>query len=156
MIKQTNISTVCETSPMGAMVIHYDQPLREAIHSFAHEHAMHSIFLVDDQNIFVGVINNRDLLDWARLQFSVYPRDYKMSVHHVRRLLKAEKIGELARAESAKMSVRLTDSIEEALRVMAEFDLEDIAVLHEDGRIANDLRLSEVLHFAVQVESADL
>lgn len=154
MIKETTISTVCETSPMGAMIAHQDRPLRATIDHFSHEHSKHSIFLVDDDNRFVGVINNRDLLDWARLQFNVYPSDYKMSVHHVRRLLTANSIGDLARPESKKMAVRLGDSIEEALRIMAEFDLEDIAVLDNDGRVANDLRLSEVLGFALNLEKA--
>lgn len=153
MIKQTNIATVCETSPMGALVIHINRPLREAIDQFSHEHSTHSIFLIDDQDLFVGVINNRDLLDWARLQFNVYPSDYKMSVHHVRRLLMANSIGDLARPESKKMSVKLSDSIEEALQVMTEYNLEDIAVLDDHGRIANDMRLSEVLRFALDIQS---
>lgn len=140
---------------MGAMIAHEKRPLRPTIDKFSHEHSKHSIFLVDENGRFVGVINNRDLLDWARLQFNVYPSDYKMSVHHVRRLLLAESIGDLARPESKKMSVRLSDSIEEALRVMTEFDLEDIAVLDEDGRVANDLRLSEVLRFALNLETTN-
>ena len=151
MLRKTVIATVCETSPMGALVVPAEQPLREAIASFSHEHSKHSIFLTDEASRFVGVINNRDLLDWARLQFNVYPSDYKMSVHHVRRLLLAESIGDLARPESKKMAVRLTDSIDEALRVMTHFNLEDIAVLDNDDRIANDLRLSEVLRYALDV-----
>ena len=153
MMKRTSVATLCAMSPMGGLIVSLNKPLREVIAQFALAPQMHSIFLVNEAGRFGGAINNRDLLDWARLQFNVYPDDYKMSVHHVRRLLQAETIGDLARTESDKMSVRLTDTVEEALQVMAHYDLEDIAVLAEDGRIANDLRLSELLRFALDEES---
>ncbi len=48
--------------------------------------------------------------------------------------------------------MRVNETISDALVRMASFELEDIAVLDEEGRIVNDLRLSEVLSFALPIQ----
>ena len=63
----------------------------------------------------------------------------------VLRLMSAKHISGLAGCDSKRMSVTVTETLADALERMATFELEDIAVLDEDGRIVNDLRLSEVL-----------
>ncbi|MCB0161978.1 MAG: hypothetical protein KDD83_27760, partial [Caldilineaceae bacterium] len=62
-----------------------------------------------------------------------------------------QQISDLAAAESRQMSVKLTDTLAQALDTMSRYDLEDLAVTDEDGRVVNDLRLSEVLAFALKV-----
>ncbi len=51
------------------------------------------------------------------------------------------------------MAVRLDDTIEDALLIMARYALEDIAVLDQEGRVVNDLRLSEVLKVALRLSA---
>ncbi|MEZ4719798.1 MAG: hypothetical protein R2851_27495 [Caldilineaceae bacterium] len=97
------------------------------------------------------MVNNSDLLDWKRVQFNLSPGSLPLPVHRVRRLLKAQQISDLAAAESRQMSVKLTDTLAQALDTMSRYDLEDLAVTDEDGRVVNDLRLSEVLAFALKV-----
>ena len=149
-MKTTRVADVCQQSTMGGLLLHKDLPAQEAIARFAADDTLHGIFLVDDDERLVGVISNQDLLDWARLQFDLLPSDFPLPVGKVRRLLSAERIGDLAVPDSRKMAVRLHDTLSEALQTMAEHDLEDIAVLDETGRVINDLRLSEVLTFALR------
>ena len=136
---------------MGALVLPSATPLDEAIRRFASDPSLHGVFLVDAKGLFCGVISNQDLLDWARLQFDLLSRDYMLPVGKVRRLLTAKTVGDLALPDSSKMATRLDDTLASALFVMSEYGLEDIAVIDEAGRIVNDLRLSEVLNYALQI-----
>ncbi|MEZ4560872.1 MAG: hypothetical protein R2854_31300 [Caldilineaceae bacterium] len=97
------------------------------------------------------MVNNSDLLDWKASAIQPVAGSLPLPVHRVRRLLKAQQISDLAAAESRQMSVKLTDTLAQALDTMSRYDLEDLAVTDEDGRVVNDLRLSEVLAFALKV-----
>lgn len=150
-MKKTTIAVASSQSPMGALLLPADTPLGEAISRFAADPTLHGIFLIDQGGRLIGVINNQDLLDWARLQFDLLSRDFVLPVGKVRRLLTAETIGDLALPDSHKMAVAMHATIEEALLVMATYGLEDVAVLDDKGRVINDLRLSEVLKAALCV-----
>jgi CBS domain-containing protein len=153
-MKRTSVEKVIELSTMKALVLHKDTSLAEAIDRFASNEGQHGIFLVGDGDNLVGVVNNEDLLDWARLQFDTMPGD-PLPVGKVRRLISATSISDLAGPDSKRMSVRINETLADALARMASFELEDIAVLDEQGRIVNDLRLSEVLSFALHIRSGN-
>lgn len=154
-MKTTPIADVCRRSPMEGLVVTRQTGLEDAIQKFAADHRLHSIFVIDDAGRLTGVVNNHDLLDWARLHFDLLPPDFPLPVGKVRRLLSAETVQDLARPDSHRVAVRLTDTLAEALIKMAEFELEDIPVIDERGRLVNDLRLSEVLAFALSVRRGD-
>ena len=136
---------------MKALVLPYNTPLETAIARFASNEGDHGIFLIDDQGRLKSIVNNRDLLDWARLQFDLGPRDMPLPVGKVRRLINASTIDDLAVDNSRELSVRLTDTLQHALDKLAQFNFYDIAVLDESGAIVNDLRLSEVLNYALRI-----
>ena len=150
-MKNTPVAVVSKISTMKALKVSQQMPIVEAVERFSSNEGQHGIFLVDDRNRLTGVVNNSDLLDWARVQFNLSPGSLPLPVHRVRRLLKAQQISDLAAAESRQMSVKLTDTLAQALDTMSRYDLEDLAVTDEDGRVVNDLRLSEVLAFALKV-----
>ena len=150
-MKNTPVAEVSAQSTMKALVLPERTPLTEAIDRFASNEGQHGIFLTGDDGRFSGVVNDEDLLDWARLQFDVMPGD-PLPVGKVRRLISATTISDLAGRNSARMSVRVNETISDALVRMASFELEDIAVLDEEGRVVNDLRLSEVLSFALAIQ----
>ena len=155
-MKRTPVSEVSALSTMKALVLPEHTPLAEAIDQFASNEGQHGIFLRGDDGRLTGVVNNSDLMDWARLQFDVMPGDLPLPVGKVRRLISATCIRDLAARNSARMSVSVNDSLADALSRMATFELEDIAVLDEGGHIVNDLRLSEVLSFALRIERGDV
>lgn len=154
-MSKVTVAQVSAVSTMKALVLPEHTPLMEAIDRFASNEGQHGIFLVNDENRLTGVVNNMDLLDWARLQFDVMPGKAPLTVGKVRRLISAECICDLAVPGSESKSISLNDSLDDALIKMANYDLEDIAVIDGDGRIVNDLRLSEVLSFALHVERGD-
>ncbi len=150
-MRRTPVSQVSQTSTMKALVLPSETPIEEAIDRFASNEGQHGIFLTGKDGRLAGVVNNADLLDWARLQFELIPGNLPLPVGKVRRLLGAKNIGDLAVPDSKQMSVHLDETLAVALERMARFDLEDIAVVDAENRIVNDLRLSEVVSFALHV-----
>ena len=150
-MKRTPVARVSELSTMKALILPEDTPILEAIDRFASNEGQHGIFLTREDGRLVGVVNNQDLMDWARLQFDVIPGDLPLPVGKVRRLITARYICDLAAPDSKQMSVKLSDTLADALAKMATYDLDDIAVVDENRRVVNDLRLSEVLAFALRV-----
>lgn len=150
-MKNTPVAVVSRISTMKALMVPQQMPIEEAVALFSSNEGQHGIFLIDEQRRLAGVVNNADLLDWARVQFNLSPGSLPLPVHRVRRLLNARSISDLAIRESRHMSVGLTDTLVYALETMARYDLEDIAVVDEHGVVVNDLRLSEVLAFALKL-----
>lgn len=135
---------------MRALVVSYDMPLEEAIGHFAQDHDLRGIFLIDEHERLVGVVNTQDLLDWVRVGLALPPQAQPPSIAQVRRLVKAERVGDLARSDSVETAVTLHDTLADALDKMTRHNLIDIPVIDGNGRVINDLRLSEVLAFVLQ------
>lgn len=154
-MNKTTVDHISARSTMKALVLPEHTPLMEAIDRFASNEGQHGIFLVNNDNRLTGVVNNMDLLDWARLQFDVMPGKAPLTVGKVRRLISAKYVSDLAVPNSERKSINLNETLADALTKMANYDLEDIAVVDNDGHIVNDLRLSEVLSFALHVERGD-
>ncbi|MCB0131260.1 MAG: CBS domain-containing protein [Caldilineaceae bacterium] len=152
-MKQTPVSVVSELSTMKALVVPENTPLTVAVERFSSNEGQHGIFLTDAAGRFSAVVDNRDLLNWARVQFNLSPGEVPLPVGKTRRLLNAKLVRDLAMPDSKRKAVHLTDTLAEALNRMARHDLEDIAVLDADGHVVNDLRLSEVLAFALRLQA---
>ena len=150
-MKKTPVEKVSQISTMKALVLPEDTPIEEAIDRYASNQGQHGIFLTDSNGRLTHVVNNSDILDWARLQFDLVPGSLPWPVGKVRRLLSAKIIAHLAVPNSKTMAVHLDETIDEALKKMAQYDLEDVAVVDDDYRIVNDLRLSEVVSFALHI-----
>ena len=151
-MKNAPVAQVSKLSTMKALVLPANTPILDAIHRFASNEGQHGIFLTQEDGRLTGVVNNADLMDWARLQFDVIPGGPPLPVGKVRRLITAQHICDLAARNSEQMSVKLTDTLADALATMGRYNLDDIAVVDEAGRVVNDLRLSEVLSFALRLE----
>ncbi len=97
-MKKTLVAEVSALSTMKALVLPERTPLAEAIDRFASNEGQHGIFLTGDDGRLSGVVNNEDLLDWARLQFDVMPGD-PLPVGKVRRLISATTICRSGRSQ---------------------------------------------------------
>ena len=150
-MQNIRVEAASEQSTMKALVLADNLPLSEAIDRFASNEGQHCIFLVDKSDRLSAVVNNRELLEWARLAFDLVPGDLPLPVGKVRRLISAKFIRDLALPNSKEMTVKLDDLLVDALKKMSQYDLEDIAVIDSDGRVVNDLRLSEVLSLSLQI-----
>lgn len=139
------IADICRQSQMQALIMKANTPLEVAIQEFAGNHYVRGIFLVDDEERLVGVVNKQDILNWIRLEVSLPPQTASPSLVQMRRLLQAELIEDIALPDSDETAVSLDDTLADALNTMTRHNLVDIPVVDENGRIVNDLRLSEVL-----------
>lgn len=149
-MKTIRVAEVCRLTPLQIMVVNGEEPLSKVVHAFAVRHDQHDVFLVDDEERLVGVISVQDLLQWARLYLGLPVPSSSLTLGQVRRLMLAHHARELARMGSQKAAVYEDDTLEEALTHMAQYNLTAIPVLDEEGRVINDLRLSEVLDIALQ------
>ncbi|MCB0045587.1 MAG: CBS domain-containing protein [Caldilineaceae bacterium] len=148
-MRHTQVSEVSKLSTMKALLLPQETPIEEAIDRYASNTTHDGIFLLGHDQRLSGIVNNADLLDWARLQFDLVPGNVPLPVGKVRRLLGAQTIGDLAVQESWRMAIRQDETLAAALEKMERYNLEDIAVIDEESRIVNDLRLSEILSFAL-------
>ncbi len=143
------VAQVCEQSDMQALVVDRDMLLIDAVREFATNHDLRGIFVTGEKGRLAGVINKQDLLHWVGLQLNQRSAGEPMSVGQMRRLVNAQKVVDLAAPGSENAAVNLNDTLADVLYKMTAFNLSDIPVVDDDGRIINDLRLSEILLFTV-------
>lgn len=148
-MKLTKVAQVCQHSQMLALILHQDTPLETAIRHFADNPHIRSIFVVDNADKLVGIINNHDLLPWVRMQLDMLPFGSAVSVGKLRWLLMAEKISDLIPVSSDIVTVTVNDSLADVLDIMFQHNLVDIPVVDGDGRIINDIRLNELLAYTL-------
>ena len=146
-MKTVLIADVCETSDMQALVVEGDMLLADAVRQFANNHDLRGIFLTGENSLLTGVINKIDLLNWMSIQLDQLPAGEPLSRGQMRRLLNAKHLADLAATGSEEAAVRLDETVGDALQKMTYHKLADIPVLDANGRIVNDLRLSEILAY---------
>lgn len=144
------VAEVCETSTLHALVIAENLPLKETVQHFIQDVDLRGIFLVDATGKLTGVINKHDLLDWVRVEFALPVEGPAPTMMQVRRVVMAETAKDLARPESVNTAVTLEDSLATALQKMVRYNLIDIPVIDDTGRIVNDLRLTEILAYILR------
>ena len=146
-MKTVQVAQVSAISDLQALIVRGDMPLAEAIRQFADNHDLRGIFLTDGDGRLTGVVNKRDLLNWVSMQLDQPPAGEPLTIGQMRRLVGAQRVSDLAAAGSAQAAVRLDESLADALQRMTYFGLADVPVIDENGRIVNDLRLSEILAY---------
>lgn len=148
-MKTIRVAEVCRHTPLQSLVAHSDTRLSRVVHEFAARHDLHGIFLVDDEERLVGIVNSQDLLQWARLHLDLPLPASSVTLGQVRRLVLAHDARDLARMGSREAAAYEEDTLDVALTRMAQHNLTAIPVLDEQGRVVNDLRLSEILAVAL-------
>ena len=145
----TLVSELCDISPMRALIVAKDTSLEDVLERLAQDHDLRSIFIIDDAEKLVGVVNPHDLLQLVRVRLQM-PRDnQQVSIRRVRQLVLAETIMDLPMVIGKETAVSLTETLADTLNKMTQYNLVSIPVIDDAGRVVNDLRLSEVLSFAM-------
>ena len=146
------VADICHHTPMAALVVNHKTPLREVINRLTDRHHTIPIFVTDSLERLHGMVQHDDLRDWVRLQCNLMPSGGRLSASKTRRLLAAQTIGELAQNDGSLMSVRLDQSLTEALAKMSAYGRNDIAVVDENGRFITTLNLQDILSFILDKE----
>ena len=122
------------------------------IQDFAHHVDLRGIFVVDEDNRFVGVITRTDLLDWARAKLGMIIQKPLTEIDKTLRLItliRASKVGDILRPETKNATVRKDDTLDHAIRIMIDSDLIVLPVVDESQQVIGRLRLSELLDLAL-------
>ena len=129
------VKDVFQTITKGADVVRETDPIPEVIRKVAQDFATQSVFVVDDGEKLVGIINVRDLLRIAGAKF--LNRETLTVIPY----LTAQKASDIMQPP---YSVSPDDEIEEGLRLAVQHDLKDIPVV-EDDKVVGDLNCFEIL-----------
>lgn len=125
-------------------------PLEDIIYRFAHELGLCCVFLVDEEQRFVGTVSRISVIKWADFQlFGKWKSGIPNS--EVTNKISAVKAKYLARGDWSSFGVREEDTLAEAFKQMMNFGEDIIPVLDEEGRVIGDLKLSEILLKAIEV-----
>ena len=123
----------------------------EVLRRFAKHASVRGVFVVDRNQKLVGVLTRQDLLAWVGVTFGSEWFVRRLPAARLTRLAHAETVRAACRPDSHLTAVRPSDAIDVALADMVAFDLIDVPVVDERGRLVGDLRLTEVVAKAVEI-----
>ena len=124
----------------------------QVIKNFAEHIEIKGIFVVDEEDRFLGVITRTDMLDWVRAKLGTILYKPLTAMEETIRLVKligASKVGDILRPETKNAAVNQNDTLGEALKIMVDIDLIVLPVVDESLHVIGRLRLSEILDRAL-------
>ncbi len=134
------------------IMVRMGEEISVVITSFSKHEDLKGIFVVDDNDRFLGVITRIDLFDWARVKFGAYfmkPLADSDKTLRLISLINASTVGDMLRPETINSTVAAEDSLAHALKVMIETDLIILPVIDNSKRIVGNLTISELLNMVV-------
>lgn len=144
-----HVSEVHRLHSITSAIMPEDSPLEDIITRFTKEPGVRGVFLVDSQRRFTGLVTRIDLLRWAHLQLFGGKGRHEITVSEFYRIVDAKKAMDLCNSTQKALSVKESDSLQEALDKMLDHEEDVLPVLDSQGEIVGDLRLSEVLWWAL-------
>ena len=154
-MKKLLVKDVYDELGTMSISVREDVPLIEVVKRFARGKGLHGIFLVDSRRRFNGVITRRDLLNWARSHSPIETGANQFSRRELMRMGFAAKARDLAQGDRGSLGVLTSNTLEEALKQMLDYDVEHIPVLERDGTIVGDLTLPEALSGIIEAAKID-
>jgi len=151
-MKQILVEEVFQLAGPASLSVPDDTSLKEIVDRFAHQPSIRAIFLVDSKQRFCGMLRRVDLAKWLYLKLFGKTGGGKASTGEAIRFALAEKAKDLARGDSESMGVHPEDTLQEAMNQMIFHGEAIIPVVDKDGKILGDLRISEVLLKALELE----
>jgi len=148
-LKTARVSEVYRIHGMASTVLPEDSSLESIIARFAGEPSLRGMFLTDAQGCFSGVVTRIDLLRWVHFKLFGGKGRHEITISEFYRIVDARKAKDIAHRASNMLSVRETESLQSALDKMLDHEEEVLPVLNNQGEIMGDLRLSEVLSWAL-------
>jgi CBS domain-containing protein len=145
------VRDVSELHGTATVSVSENTSLEDVITRLAADPGVRGICLVDSGQRFFGMITPPDLLKWTAFRLgSWFPAPGRLSTASVLGIVSATTAKHLARGDWRSLGVRPNDTLGRALKQMIDNEVDTIPVLDAEGRILGDLRLSEVLHKALQ------
>jgi len=153
-LQNATVADVYSMDRRPSLLVQPEEDFTTVVRRFAERPEIRGIFVVDTQGRLLGVITRRDLLDWARVQIggaSLSTQDGWLAEDvRLASLMRAVTAGEVLRPNSERAAVRPQDTLAEALQRMIALDLICLPVIDAQGRVQGDLKLTEVLAYALR------
>jgi CBS-domain-containing membrane protein len=124
----------------------------QVIHNFAQHAELRGIFVVDEEDRFLGVITRTDQLEWAQAKLGAIllkPLTDMDKTIRLITLIGTSSVGDILRPETRAAAVFTSDTLAHALRKMIETDLIILPVIDKSQKIIGSLTLSELLNRAL-------
>ena len=138
--------------PEDPILLKVNDEFGQVIKNFAAHVELRGIFVMDQDDHFLGVITRSDLLDWTRAklgQVLLRPlTDLNKTIRLVT-LVSAERVGDILRPETKTAAVQEEDTLDTALKIMLDTDLIVLPVVDASNHVIGRLRLSELLNMAL-------
>ena len=152
-LQTTTVKAACRLDDGQPLLLKMTDDFSQVILNFAHDAELRGIFVVDEEDHFLGVITRTDMLDWARARLGAVTlkplTDMNKTIRLVT-LIKASLVGDILRPETKGAAVRVDDTLAYALKVMFDTDLILLPVVDDKQHILGRLRLVDVLNLTLE------
>ena len=135
------------------VILRLNDEISQVINNFANHADLRGVFVVDDDNRFLGVITRTDLLDWVRVKIGAFfLKPLLIDVDKTIRLISlidTSTVGDILRQETNKVAVFANDTLAHAAQMMIEADLIVLPVIDESQHIIGSLTICELLNLVL-------
>lgn len=138
------VKDVCGPCSLALFVKESDE-VESAIKRFASNTEVHALFVVDDKKVLKGIVKIRHLLNWVRLKLGLGSGNRDFSVAEAFEVIKLSQSANIGNIISPAVSVKLDDSLEYALNVMAREELVELAVVDGNGKLLGEIKLTSIM-----------
>jgi CBS domain-containing protein len=124
----------------------------QIIQNFALHTELRGVFVVDDDDRFLGVITRTDQLEWAQAKLGAFllkPLTDMDKTIRLITLIGSSTVGDILREETKEAAVHADDTLAHALRKMIKTDLIILPVIDDSQHIIGSLTLSELLNLTL-------
>lgn len=136
----------CVTVKSGSMI-------HKAIEEMLKDPSAQTVYVVDAKGILLGIIPLRDLIRLASARYGLRAKGIGSFINYFRDIMKDD-VDDLMRPP---IKVKLTDTLNKALKMMESYDLENLPVVDDDDKLLGELNGIEILKFALEgVKKGDM
>jgi CBS domain-containing protein len=151
-LQKTLVKEAYHLDDEDPILINLRADFSHVIQNFALHCELRGVFVVDDDNRFLGVITRTDQLEWAQAKLGAFLLKPLTDMDKTMRLITligSASVGDILRTETKNAAVLADDNLAHALKKMIEADLIILPVIDESHQIIGSLTLTEILNTAL-------
>ena len=149
-MKTITVGEVYRIHGTATDIVRDDTPLEKVIERFAKEPGLRGVFVIDSGKQFSGVVTRSDLIRWTHYSLFGGRGRQDISISDFYRVVDAVRVKDLMNPGMKALAVKETDSLQTALDKMLDYEEDLLPVVDNDYRALGDLRISEVLLYAIE------
>ena len=149
-MKTITVGEVYRIHGTATDIVRDDTPLEKVIERFAKEPGLRGVFVIDSGKQFSGVVTRSDLIRWTHYSLFGGRGRQDISISDFYRVVDAVRVKDLMNPGMKALAVKETDSLQTALDKMLDYEADLLPVVDNDYRVLGDLRISEVLLYAIE------